>query len=411
MIKIINKHDCCGCEACVQACPKQCISFEQDNEGFSYPQVDINTCIECGICLKVCPISNDKKQNLGKKIWAAQDNDERKRKESSSGGIANMLAEKIIDEGGIVFGVCMSNVCEAVHSYAETKEQLASFSGSKYLQSKIGKSFKRIKCLLKTDRKVLFFGTPCQVSGLKRFLGREYSNLITVDFICHGVPSPGVFKWYLQEKINKFTQSKKSETTINSNKTAIFKDSLKIPEGLRITDICFRDKREGWKNFGFSISFVETNVDGLQNVVSFFESKKDNPFLKGFIADLYLRPSCHQCRFRNFYNESDITLADFWGQDVLFPEFDNDTGVSCVIIKSNIGEQLFSSIENVKKEEKSIEQVIRFNKSLVISKHENFRRYKFWRQIGKYSFQESVDRAINLTLVERVASKFISFFS
>lgn len=193
----------------MQICPMQCILLEQDNEGFLYPRVNKDLCVDCGLCEKTCPVINKREQTLPLNVWAAQNNDDEIRKESSSGGVASLLAEKIIDDGGVVFGVSFNEKWEAVHTYAETKEQLTMFRGSKYVQSRIGDSFFQVKELLKTDRRVLFVGTPCQVSGLKLFLRKDYPNLITVDFICHGVPSPGIFKWYLQEELNKYEAARK----------------------------------------------------------------------------------------------------------------------------------------------------------------------------------------------------------
>ena len=408
MIQIIDKHKCCGCEACIQACPKNCISLVQDSEGFLYPNVNCTTCVDCGLCEKVCPIINKREQAKPLEVWAAQNTDEEIRKLSSSGGIATNLAEKIIEAGGVVFGVIMNDKHEAVHTFADTKQQLTAFMGSKYVQSRIGDSFKQVLHFLKSGKKVLFIGTPCQISGLKQFLRKDYENLYTVDFICHGVPSPGVFKWYLQEEINKFAAARKGRKNSVSIHPihSIPKGDIHLPEGLKVMDIRFRDKREGWKKFSFDLRLAEASADGKQNTVSISANVTKNIFLKGFCLDLYLRPSCHQCHFRNYRSGSDITIADFWGQDSMFPEFDHDTGVSSVIIKTLKGKQLFKELDNLKKEEKTIEDVVRYNPSLIISKKESYRRHKFWRLVGKYSFEDSVMKTIHLSLPERVLSKF-----
>ena len=407
MINIIDKHDCCGCEACMQACPKRCISLERDKEGFLYPIVNTNICVECGVCERMCPVINTGEQTFPLQVWAARNEDEEIRRQSSSGGIATKLAEKIIDEGGVVFGVIMTEQCEAIHTFTETKAGLEAFRGSKYIQSRVGESFKQAKEFLKAGRKVLFIGTPCQISGLKHFLRKDYSTLYTVDFICHGVPSPGVFKWYIQEEVNKYVSARKGRKNSVSFSPihSIPKGDIQLPEGLKVVDIHFRDKREGWKKYSFVLQLAEASADGKKNTVSFSSNVSENIFLKGFCSDLYLRPSCHKCPVRSYRSGSDLTIADFWGQEYMFPEFDNDTGTSCVIVKTTKGQTLFSSVKHIKKEIKALEQVLSFNPSLIESKPEGMQRRKFWRNVGKYSFSETCQVAMKLTIFERVMAK------
>lgn len=408
MIDIKDKHNCCGCEGCVQVCPKHCIHLYQDKEGFFYPKVETSLCIECDLCKNVCPVINIREQSLPREVWAAQNKDKTVRENSSSGGIATMLAEKIINEKGVVFGVVMNEKCDAVHKYAETSEQLVSFRGSKYIQSKIGNTFQQVRDFLNAERQVLFIGTPCQVSGLKCFLRKDYPNLFTVDFICHGVASPGIFKWYLQEELNKLAttyDTSEKNTGPLSNIHSILLGDIRIPEGIKIMDIRFRDKKDGWKKYSLALNLVKTSIDGKLNTVLLSENVINNAFLRGFTTNLYLRPSCHQCPTRNYRSGSDITIGDFWGQEITFPDFDNDTGVSCIIIKSKKGLELFNSIRNIKKEPKAIEDVLSFNPSLVSSPCESYGRRKFWRNIGKYSFKRTVQKALTLNIVERVGLK------
>ena len=203
MIKILDKKDCCGCNACVQKCPKHCITMKEDKEGFLYPNVDENVCIDCHICEKVCPVLNQNMERMPLNVYVGKNPNEEIRIKSSSGGLFTMLAEQVIDDIGVVFGATFNEKWTVVHDYVETKEGLAKFRGSKYVQSNIGNSFKKAMDFLNEGRKVLFSGTPCQIAGLKNYLRKDYDNLITVDFICHGVPSPGVFRTYLQEEIDK----------------------------------------------------------------------------------------------------------------------------------------------------------------------------------------------------------------
>ena len=407
MIDIKDKHKCCGCEACIQMCPKHCISLIRDKEGFLYPKVNTINCVNCGLCEKVCPEININRQVQPKQVWAAQNNDEKIRRDSSSGGIVTKLGEKIIEDGGVVFGVAMNNKFEAVHTYAETKDELIAFRGSKYIQSRIGNCFKQTKDYLKQGRKVLFIGTPCQISGLMHFLGKEYMNLYTVDFICHGVPSPGIFKWYLQDEIIKYAAkgSKKNTVSFSQSIHSIPERDIQLPERMKIMNIRFRDKKEGWKKYSFVLLIAEASADGKKNSVSISSNLCKNVFLTGFCSDMYLRPSCHSCPAREFRSGSDITVGDFWGQEYMFPEFDNDTGTSCVIIKTDKGQNLFASISDIKKEEKTIEQVLLYNPSLIYSKPETIYRRKFWSIVGRYSFQDTVRKAMTLTIFERIAEK------
>lgn len=203
MIFIQDKKECCGCSACASVCPKNCITMSEDSEGFLYPHVDESVCIDCHLCERVCPMINHGKDREPLAVYAAKNSNETIRMQSSSGGIFTLLAERVIDEGGVVFGASFNDRWEVVHDHVETKEELAKFRGSKYVQSKIGDNYRKVKLFLSEGRNVLFSGTPCQISGLKKYLRKDYDNLLAVDFICHGVPSPGVFRTYLQEEINR----------------------------------------------------------------------------------------------------------------------------------------------------------------------------------------------------------------
>lgn len=254
MIQIAQKTDCCGCEACVQRCPKQCISLKEDEEGFLYPIVNKDECIDCGLCEKVCPVINQNERHNPIKVLAAKNKDENIRLKSSSGGIFTLLAESILDENGIVFGACFNDKWEVTHGYTETKEGLSAFRGAKYVQSKIGDSYKQAKVFLKQNRKVLFSGTPCQIAGLKRYLRKEYDNLFTVDVICHGVPSPKVWRLYL-DKILNLKDGQHSASSHSADKKT------------RIGGINFRSKSTGWKEYSFEVALSRT-TDGRKNTIS-----------------------------------------------------------------------------------------------------------------------------------------------
>ena len=323
MIDIKEKKDCCGCSACVQKCPKQCISLKEDCEGFLYPEVDKSICIDCGLCEKVCPVLHQGEERKPLKVFAAKNHDEEIRKQSSSGGIFTLLAEKIINEGGVVFGVKFDKNWEVKHDYTETIEGLGEFRGSKYIQSRIEDNYRKAETFLKKGRKVLFCGTPCQIAGLKRFLRKEYENLLTVDFICHGVPSPGVWRRYLQETVARMC-----------DKNSVSTDPISIKDA-RVESLSFRDKSHGWKKYSFALTLSATSRSGVKNTVSLCEVFSKNTFMKGFLADLYLRPSCYACAAKSGKSDSDITIGDLWGAPTIIGDDDDDRGTSLVIVNRN----------------------------------------------------------------------------
>lgn len=319
MINITDKVKCCGCGACKQACPRHCITMQEDIEGFLYPVVNQTSCIDCGICEQVCPMLQQHKNRLPIKVLAAQNPNEEIRLKSSSGGIFTLLAEQIIQDGGIVFGAGFNESWEVEHGWADSQDGIKKFRGSKYVQSNIGDSFKETKRFLTEGKKVLFSGTPCQIAGLKQYLRKDYDNLYTIDFICHGVPSPMVWRKYLKEEIAR--QCEKNTVSLSPIST---KDVL-------IKDICHRDKSNGWQKFSFALHLSVT-VGNRENSVSLCVNASQNPYLKGFLCDLYLRPSCYHCPFRRGRSGSDLTIADLWGCQTISPKMNDNKGTSAIYI-------------------------------------------------------------------------------
>lgn len=321
MINIIDKHNCCGCTACVQRCPKQCISSKVDEEGFIYPHVNLNECIDCHLCEKVCPLINHHNKIQPFDVLAVKNQNEDERIKSSSGGIFYAIAKEIIKKGGVVFGAVFNDNWEVVHTYTETIDGIRPMMGSKYVQSRINNCYKEAEFFLKSGRNVLFSGTPCQITGLHDYLRKEYPNLISVDFLCHGVPSPKVWQKYLDEKLN----------SLNLNST--------------IKNIQFRDKKaRGWKKFSFVINDDDKENNCNEESYLLSEFHKDNSFMKGFLSNVYLRPSCHNCKCKNGISHSDLTLGDFWGIELISPEFDDDKGISLVLVNSDKGKSLLYSL-------------------------------------------------------------------
>lgn len=343
MIHITDKKNCCGCSACVQRCPKQCIRLEEDTEGFLYPQVDEKTCIKCGLCEKVCPILNQADKLSVLEVLAVKNPNDEERMNSSSGGVFLPLAREVINQGGVVFGAVYDESWEVHHVYAEKIEDVYPMMGSKYLQSKIGNSFKDAERFLKQGREVLFVGSPCQIAGLRTYLrNKQYSNLLAVDFLCHGVPSPGVWRRYLAETYGGYDAKEQSRLQATAGKNSVLLSSLNATSP--IGDIKFRDKREsGWKKFRFVVR-QKSASKADQNTVLSSDIHYDNPFMRGFLSDIYLRPSCYACKCKNGVNHSDMTIADFWGINQIAPEFDDDKGVGLVLLNTKKGEEYFSRL-------------------------------------------------------------------
>lgn len=393
MISIQGNKDCCGCSACVQRCPKQCISLHEDAEGFLYPKVDESVCIGCGLCEKVCPVINQSDEREPLAVYAAKNPDDNIRMQSSSGGVFTLLAEKVLDEGGVVFGACFNERWEVMHDFVETKEELARFRGSKYVQSKVGETFRQAEAFLKQGRTVLYSGTPCQIAGLKLYLRKSYDNLLAVDFICHGVPSPGVFRTYLQNEINRCAAHQgggKNTVLLPCIPLVSERDGLAC-KGNTIQSISFRDKRNGWKKFGFALVLSKASAAGEKNSVSLsYEPLNKNLFMRGFLRDLYLRPSCHACPAKCLKSGSDITLGDWWGIDSLMSEIDDDRGVSAVTVNTEKGRAVLTAID-VQVYPLPYEELTKRNPALVKSAAVPENRVEFFKADGK-SFEEKIKK-------------------
>lgn len=383
MINITDKHKCCGCTACISVCPKGCISMSEDKEGFLYPVVDSVKCIDCGLCEKVCPVLNTLKNEAEPLVYAAINNDESIRMQSSSGGIFTLLAEYVIENGGVVFGACFDRDWNVVHDYTETKEGLARFRGSKYVQSNVGNSFSQVKAFLDSGREVLFSGTPCQVAGLKNYLRKPYPNLLTVDLVCHGVPSPEVWRKYLQETVCKEYGIKKNKSTVNLCDY--------------ISDIKFRAKDKGWKKFSIKIFLRNGKVE----MKPFYE----NPYMNVFLSNLSLRPSCYDCPTKLYNVQSDITLADFWGVNNINPSIDDDKGCGLLFLNNKEKIGLLYSLQCMLFNQ-SLDNVSKYNPSILYSVNKPGNRKFFFlvfRMIGFYvSYNAVTSKSVLMSIIRKI---------
>lgn len=343
MIQITDKHNCCGCSACVQRCPKQCITMQEDNEGFFYPIVDETSCIECRLCETVCPVLNQVGERKPMTCYAAKNIDDAVRFKSSSGGVFMPLAVTVIEKGGVVFGACYNYLWEVEHVAVTKVEELDVLRGSKYVQSKIGGTFKEVEAYLKDGRDVLFSGTPCQVAGLKKYLRKDFDNLITIDVVCHGVPSPMVWRDYISQ----------------------------LPTD-KITEICMKDKSTGWRNYSFSLRDKDNNT-----ILS--EKASYNKYLLAFIRNLTVRPSCFVCPAKAGKSCSDITLADLWGIEKIIPEMDDNMGASFVCCNTEKGDRMLKSI-NIDIAAIDYDTTVPFNPCIYKSTSEPSERVAFWNK-------------------------------
>ena len=375
MIDIIDKKNCCGCWACKNICPKSCIVMIEDNEGFRYPKVDINNCIGCDLCEKVCPILNVKHElkNDSQKGFLLQIKDERIRNESTSGGAFTAIASWVLTNDGVVFGASMNLGEKRVeHTWVETIGELSKFRNSKYVQSDIHDSYLSCKRFLSEGRWVCFSGTPCQIEGLKHFLRKEYEKLVTIDVVCYGIPSPGLFKDYLSWKQNKI--------------------------GGQFKKILFREKRLCYNYTSFSIY----NDDEKRNYHKGVESEQ---FMRSFFSNMNVRPSCYNCRFKKRYRVSDFTIWDCYDVKMFSNKYD-DKGTNRVLVHSLLGERIMSEITPLIKLEQyeNVDFFIADEIAMVKSVPLNIKREQFFSDYAQMNMETLMNKWFPITMKVRINS-------
>jgi coenzyme F420-reducing hydrogenase beta subunit len=379
-----RKVDCCGCRACEHICPMNCIRMIEDEEGFYYPLKNDDLCTHCGLCEKVCPNVNKNKLSSSAdkvfqpKAYMAIHRDETVLAESASGGVFSAIVESYCKDNFVVFGVEFDEKLHAIHSYSETIEGTDKYRKSKYIQSDINDSYKKVERFLREGKSVLFTGTPCQIAGLRLFLRKDYDNLFCVDLVCHGVPSQKVFndyKDYLQKKyegeIRSFTFRHKTHT--NS---------------------------KDWNS---------RNIKAVINDKTIVMNSQEDVYLKGYHSGLFYRPACYECKYANPNRVSDVTMADFWGVEKLYPNENVHKGVSVLLANTAKGQLLVQKMHKQMKLDKvDINYVIESNAQLNRPAKMHPKRDKFYRLIKTKRFDEAVDLCIpRPSLVRRVASKIL----
>lgn len=381
MREIISKNLCTGCTACATVCPKKAISLVEDMEGFKYPVIDQDKCINCGLCKKKCPVLNTNTNNSLNKCYVGYNKSDLEREKSSSGAIFSLVANYILDNDGIVIGASFDKNNKLVHIAITNKNELDGLKGSKYLQSDLGNIYSYIKQNIK-NKKILFVGTPCQVAGIKQIVNSK--NLICLDLICHGVPSPKLFDKYIKE-----LEQKNNGKLLNYN---------------------FRDKVTGWDTYSNTAIFENSKTTDLA---------KNNKYMKLFLADIALRKSCYNCKFKLGNKYSAITLGDFWGVDKQYPDMYNKKGVSAIIINTELGINLFKSVKkNMVYKECNLDEILISNISLKASSKCPKNRKKFFDDMDmlsvdkltkKYVREINVIKKILLKMKQSIKNRLFKF--
>lgn len=366
-----EKNKCCGCSACEVSCPKHCIEMKQDEEGFLYPQIDKNLCINCGKCRSVCPVLTKNDLSNNPDCYIAFSNNKNIRKKSSSGGLFTELAKEEIEKDGVVYGAGFNALFEVVHKSAMCKEELELLRGSKYVQSQMNRTYEEVKNNIEQGRSVYFSGTPCQVAGLYSYLGGRPEKLITQDFICHGVPSPLVWKKYLET----FGNIKKVE---------------------------FRNKKYGWHYYSLHIESDRKN---------YYKRLDEDFYLKLFLDNTILRPICYDCPIKEMGSSADITLADCWSLNEITEEVeDTDDGLSLIIANTLKGKHYLEALKNngnIFKVKVDAEKALKSQSALRRSASCNSKRRQFFERLRQEAFSDIMDDWFCTSIREKVRIKYV----
>lgn len=366
---ICEKSKCTGCFACYNICPKQAIEMQEDENGFIYPQINKDKCIECNLCKRVCPSLNLVQKNTPLYCYAAFAKEKEIRNRSTSGGIATIFSKYVIENDGIVYGASFIEGCKVAHIRISEIQDLEKLQGSKYVHSYIKDTYRLVKTDLKNGKNVLFVGTPCQVAGLKKYLNKNYDNLILIDIICHGVPS----QKYLQEEVNRLVGT------------------------CRIDRVNFRIEND------YGLYVIKDNKQINGNDIS------NSPYADAFMSGLSLRENCQSCMYAGDQRISDITIGDFWGlkEDSKFYD-GKEKGISVIIITTKKGEYFFNKTSNlIEFEKRNYEEAVDGNTQLRHPVMNKKKSKKFKREYIKSGFKQAYQKVTILSRLKRNIKKVI----
>ena len=368
MIDKVSVQECAICGACINACPVDAISMDKVHLDFRYPQIKEDICIHCNQCEKACPILGNKgKPDEGYPVaFAAKSENDSMRMRSSSGGVFYELADQMLRDGGYVCGAVFDDEFHVKHILSNAKEDILRMMGSKYAQSDVGYCYREVKDVLEKGCKVLFSGCPCQVAGLRTFLGKEYPNLLLVELICHGIPSDHMLQTYIGMQERKY--------------------------GARLTRMEFRNKKKGWHRSSVRMEFENHRIYSIPYTA--------DAYTIGFLRNITLKSSCYDCHFRNFVAGSDITLGDFWGAEVELPEDDNK-GISAILVNSGKGMDIIDRC-NLALTPANVETVIKYNKNLLCSAALSPQRSLFYASADTNGLEKAIRRYLEESTIQKL---------
>lgn len=370
MIELSRKEDCCGCGACFSACPVNAITMQSDKEGFVYPEINSN-CINCGKCDKVCPVINCKPDNVFEQQgYVVQNKNEKVLRESTSGGAFSVIAEYVIENGGTVYGAAFSEDNVVRHIGVNRIEELYRFRNSKYVQSDSSHVYREIKDKLENNEFVCFSGTPCQAEGLHCFLNKDYEKLIIVDVVCHAVPSPLVFKKYLEYKSSELKEEKIS--------------------------LLFREKYYGYM-------YPNLCIHNSKDEIVYHNGIESDEMLRAFFSNICDRPSCYECKFKKRYRVSDYTIWDCFNVSDFFPKIDNNKGATRMLVHTKKGNKYFEIFKD-KLIYKSInpDELVKGSKEMLKSVDKNDRRVDFFEDINNMQAKSVFEKYFPVTISTRL---------
>lgn len=380
-MELCLKENCTGCLACYNACNNKALKVKQDEEGFTYPYIDAEHCTNCGLCSQVCPelSSNERERMDPIEVYAAWNKDYEVVRKSSSGGFFTVVAKWFLSNSGSVYGAAFEADFNVNHIRVTDEAGLQLLVGSKYVQSNVGITFKQVKSDLKKGKWVLYCGTPCQITGLNNYLGNkcDRQKLFTIDLVCHGVPTPTMFHEY-KKYLEKQYKSK-------------------------IISYSFRDKKWSWAHYNTKAVFENGKV--------YYGKWEEDVFMRGFLREYYLRPSCHHCRYSNTKRPGDFSIADFWCySNPRGEERNRDRGVNAILVNTQKAKSFYMEIAaDLYSYQKPLSEPVKTNRALRACFPASPRRKQFWLDYKQNGFEQIIDKYLYPSPINSDLSVLYSF--